>query len=106
MGCSPRGCKESDTTERLHFLSLSLRVKKELRLSLANWVNDCEFHQRKRKPVWRENDKMASAHNDFEILMKYPSRAVQKIGENPASYSLNILFSFFSPNKSQLCLGQ
>ena len=105
-GYSPRDRKESDTTERLHFLSLSLRVKKELRLSLANWVNDCEFHQRKRKPVWRENDKMASAHNDFEILMKYPSRAVQKIGENPASYSLNILFSFFSPNKSQLCLGQ
>lgn len=53
-----------------------------------------------------KNDKMASAHNDFEILMKYPSRAVQKIGENPASYSLNILFSFFSPNKSQLVWEQ
>ena len=24
MGCSPRGCKESDTTERLHFCFLSL----------------------------------------------------------------------------------
>ena len=24
MGYSPQGCKESDTTERLHFLSLSL----------------------------------------------------------------------------------
>ena len=46
------------------------------------------------------------AHKEFEILMEYPSRAVQKIGENPASYSLNILFPFFSPNKSQLCLGQ
>ena len=27
MGCSPQGCKKSDTTERLHFTSLLVFVK-------------------------------------------------------------------------------
>ena len=27
VGCSPWGCKESDTTERLHFLSFTIQVK-------------------------------------------------------------------------------
>lgn len=32
--------------------------------------------------MWRENDQISLGHTEFEILMKYPSRAVQKIVGN------------------------
>ena len=35
MGYSPWGCKESDTTERLHFISLHFRVFKPYSLTVA-----------------------------------------------------------------------
>lgn len=34
------------------------------------------------KPVWRENDEITLEHTEFEILMKYPSRTVQKTVRN------------------------
>ena len=35
MGCSTRGCKESDTTERLHFTSLLVALSRLEWLTIA-----------------------------------------------------------------------
>lgn len=52
--------------------------------------------------MWRENDEITSGHTEFEILMKYPSRTVQKIVGNAGLWNILLVAHSICPLPSFL----
>lgn len=52
--------------------------------------------------MWRGNDEITSVHTEFEILMKYPNRTVQKIVGNAGLWNILLVAHSISPLSSFL----
>ena len=70
-------------------------------LSLANWVNGCEFHYSKKpleeKLIWRENDKITLGHTEFEILLNIQVELSRRQLEMQV-YGGNLLIAHSTPS--------